>query len=114
VWTLVGILGFLASWRLGILTLSVVWGRLGIVTPWPPDIDVMTLWRYSVRWDSGWYLGIVRFGYEYIPGQPSSVAFFPLFPLLISAFDRVLPGNAVLAALVVVHLALIGALIYVF
>jgi hypothetical protein len=84
------------------------------VTPWPPDIDVMTLWRYSVRWDSGWYLGIVRFGYEYIPGQPSSVAFFPLFPLLISVSDRLLPGSDVLAALVVVHLALIAALVYIY
>jgi hypothetical protein len=74
----------------------------------------MWLWRYSVRWDAGWYLGIVRFGYEYIPGQSTSVAFFPLFPLLIGIFDRVLPGGDVLAALVVVHLALAMALVYVF
>lgn len=113
-WMLAGILGFVAVWRLAILTLSVIWGRLGIATPWPPDIDVMHLWRYSVRWDSGWYLGIVRYGYEYIPDTPSSVAFFPLFPVLISLTDRVLPGSDVLAALVVVHLALICALIYIF
>lgn len=106
--------GFLAVWRFSILGLSLLWGQVGIVNAWPPDIDVMWLFRYSVRWDSGWYLGIVRFGYEYIPGQSTSVAFFPLFPLLIEIFDRVLPGSDVLAALVVVHLALAAAVIYVF
>src|SRR3989338_177663 len=33
-------------------------------------------------WDSGWYLDIVKNGYFYIPGKESSVAFFPLYPIL--------------------------------
>lgn len=111
---LAGIVGFLAAWRLSILGLSLGWGRIGVVTAWPADIDVMWLWRYSVRWDAGWYLGIVRFGYEYIPGRSTSVAFFPLFPLLISVCDRVLPGGDVFAALVVVHLALTAAVVYIY
>src|SRR4051812_26983338 len=77
---LAAIFGFLTVWRLGILGLSLLWARLGIVTPWPPEVDVMWLWRYSVRWDAGWYLGIVHYGYEYIPGRSTSVAFFPGFP----------------------------------
>ena len=114
-WRLVAaILGFLAIWRFAILGASLLWGEIGIVNAWPPDIDVMWLFRYSVRWDAGWYLGIVRFGYEYIPERSTSVAFFPLFPLLIEIFDRVLPGSDVFAALVVVHLALMAAVIYVF
>jgi hypothetical protein len=34
------------------------------------------------QWDTGWYLGIVRQGYRYVPGQASSVVFFPLYPVL--------------------------------
>lgn len=74
----------------------------------------MWLWRYSVRWDAGWYLDIVRSGYQYVPGRSTNIAFFPLFPALIGAFQRVLPGSDVFAALVVVHLALLGAAVYVY
>ncbi|MBK8481127.1 MAG: hypothetical protein IPL40_08110 [Proteobacteria bacterium] len=35
-----------------------------------------------VRWDSAWYHAIVQHGYAFTPGQQSSVAFFPLYPLL--------------------------------
>lgn len=35
-----------------------------------------------IRWDSGWYLGIINNGYSFTPGQQSSIAFFPLYPLL--------------------------------
>lgn len=106
--------GLVVIWRLGILMVSIGWGRLPIVTAWPPEIDVMWLFRYSVRWDSGWYLTIASDGYSYDPAYPSSVAFFPLFPLLIRMTDAVLPGSDVLAALIVVHLALAGAVLYIF
>ncbi len=106
--------GLFVVWRFGILLISAAWGRLSIATGWPPAIDVMWLFRYSVRWDSGWYLAIASDGYSYDPAYPSSVAFFPLFPLLIRFFDALLPGSDVLAALVVVHLALAGALIYIY
>jgi hypothetical protein len=35
------------------------------------------------QWDAGWYLSIVRLGYKYVPGQESSVVFFPLYPVLV-------------------------------
>jgi hypothetical protein len=35
------------------------------------------------HWDAGWYLRIVREGYTYVPGQRSSVVFFPLYPVLV-------------------------------
>lgn len=38
-----------------------------------------------VRWDAGWYRSIAERGYFYRPGQQSSVAFFPTYPLLIRA-----------------------------
>ena len=34
-----------------------------------------------VGWDSHWYLQIARDGYFYRPGEQSSVAYFPLYPL---------------------------------
>lgn len=112
--TIARLAGLFVAWRIGILLISAGWGRLPIVTGWPPEIDIMWLFRYSVRWDSGWYLTIASEGYSYDPSYPSSVAFFPLFPLLIRFFDTLLPGSDVLAALVVVHLALAGALIYIY
>lgn len=33
------------------------------------------------RWDGRWYADIARFGYSYDPQQPSTVAFFPGYPL---------------------------------
>ncbi|MEZ4570203.1 MAG: mannosyltransferase family protein [Thermomicrobiales bacterium] len=112
--TMARLAGLFMIWRFGILLVSAGWGRLPIVTQWPPAIDVMWLFRYSVRWDSGWSLTIAGEGYSYDPSYPSSVAFFPLFPLLVRIFDTILPGSDVLAALVVVHLALGGAMIYIY
>jgi len=47
-------------------------GRLGWLEAW-------------VRFDSGWYLAIAQNGYFFTPGQQSSVAFFPTYPLLMRA-----------------------------
>jgi hypothetical protein len=34
-----------------------------------------------MRWDGGWYVGIAHGGYTYRPGEMSSVAYFPAYPL---------------------------------
>ncbi|SET17882.1 mannosyltransferase family protein [Stigmatella erecta] len=39
-----------------------------------------------VAWDASWYKRIAEEGYTYTPGQQSSVAFFPLYPLAIQLF----------------------------
>ena|SRR5687767_9786274 len=36
-------------------------------------------------WDSGWYFDIARRGYYWNPDGQSSIAFFPLYPMLIRA-----------------------------
>lgn len=36
-----------------------------------------------VAWDSGWYFDIARRGYYFTPDGQSSVAFFPLYPLVV-------------------------------
>ncbi len=60
------------------------------------------------QWDSYWYLSIVRDGYQYTPGAPSNVAFFPLYPLLVRLVGGLL-GDDVLAGFVVSNLCLLGA-----
>jgi hypothetical protein len=67
-----------------------------------PILDVLT------AWDGAWYMSIVNKGYPRTI-QPNvtfevldaRAAFFPAYPLLVRAFDRVLPGGAVTTALMV-------------
>lgn len=63
-------------------------------------LDVLT------SWDGIWYMRIVRRGYpSYVPDNityddpEARVAFFPLYPNLVRAFDRILPGGDTFAAL---------------
>lgn len=50
-------------------------------------------------WDGAWYLQIAEHGYSYHPHQQSSVAFFPLYPLVVRAVSWFLPGGTPLAAI---------------
>ena len=104
----------LAVWRFSILAYSLILGRIGGAEPWPEAYAGMRLWRFSVRHDAEWYLRIAQDGYSHQAGDASSVVFFPGFPLLISVANVLLPGSDVFAALVIVHLALIGAMVYVY
>ena len=45
-----------------------------------------------VAWDSSWYMRIAQEGYQFTPGQQSSVAYFPLYPLLIRAVETLGPN----------------------
>jgi len=67
------------------------------------------------RWDGGWYLSIVRAGYPTVvptrPGTPSSLAFFPGFPLLVRALSRPIGLSPVLVGVVVATAAGLGAAI---
>lgn len=111
---LAGIAVMLGVWRMSILALSLIWWRVGVTNPWPEEFAGMRYWRFSVRHDAERYLGIARNGYEQAAGDPSIVAFLPGFPLAISVFDRLWPGGDVFAGLMIVHLALVAALIYIF
>lgn len=64
------------------------------------------------RWDSSFYIRIVQDGYWFVLGQQSSVAFFPLYPLLVSFLE---PFIGVLAAGVLIsHSMLFGALVFLY
>jgi len=51
-------------------------------------------WDPFVRFDSGWYLGIARAGYAYVPGGRSNIAYFPVYPLLMRAVGRLFGRSA--------------------
>ncbi|WP_095992443.1 mannosyltransferase family protein [Cystobacter fuscus] len=56
-----------------------------------PQAPVVRLDEYVVMgwvaWDASWYARIADQGYDYRPGEQSSVAFFPLYPLAIRAVE---------------------------
>jgi hypothetical protein len=67
-----------------------------------PILDVLT------SWDGLWYFDVVRHGYpRTVPANvtffdtEARTAFFPAYPLLVRAADRVLPGGDVFAGLAV-------------
>ena len=45
-------------------------------------------WDAFARWDSGWYFGIARNGYQYVEGGRSNLAFFPVYPMLMRHVGR--------------------------
>ncbi len=55
--------------------------RDSVAVPPAEELGRLEAW---VRYDAGWYYSIARDGYFYIPGQQSSVAFFPTYPVLMS------------------------------
>ncbi len=60
------------------------------------------------QWDSGWYFRIATDGYSYVPGQQSTVVFFPAYPLLMRVTGGVV-GDTYLAGIVVTLAAGVGA-----
>ncbi|MBW3556432.1 MAG: hypothetical protein KY454_05770 [Actinobacteria bacterium] len=59
-----------------------------------------------VGWDAQRYVQIARLGYAALPRD--ELRFFPVLPLTVRLFDRLLPGDAGMALLVVVNLAALG------
>lgn len=50
------------------------------------------------RWDSYWYLDIVKNGYSFKgPSTLSNIVFFPIYPFIVFLLSGILLGNAVLA-----------------
>lgn len=70
-------------------------------------------WRYLLRWDSFWYVAIMRGGYSYTPDSTikQAVPFFPFYPGLSLAVARVLKIGAGPGALLVANCAALAALV---
>jgi hypothetical protein len=72
-----------------------------------PECGVPLLDALS-RWDGQWYGYIVQEGYTYDSARQSSVAFFPLYPLLGWVLGKATGLGPALALLLVAHAFLIG------
>lgn len=106
------ILASLVVWRGAITLFSWLLDRTGRASC---GTGVPVPWKYSSCWDTETYQIIAARGYDYAPDSPSSIAFFPLFPLLMRWADDVVPGHGdVFASLIVTHIALAVAAFYVF
>lgn len=66
------------------------------------------------RWDSGFYLRIAEQGYVFVVGQQSSVAFFPVYPILINVLAPLFNGSTLAAGVLVSNACLLGALIFLY
>lgn len=66
------------------------------------------LWRYFETWDAHHYLHLARYGYG---DQPMSLAFYPLWPLLVRLAAPLFGGNFTLAALILSNAFSIAALV---
>lgn len=58
---------------------------IGLAPDAPPDMGQLAGPQLPMRWDAGWYLGIVRHGYDWNGNihYQQSLNFFPAFPLLV-------------------------------
>lgn len=74
-----------------------VWSR-GDAPPRPRMVADWLLGNW-LWWDGGWYLHIAQHGYSYHAHQQSSVAFFPVYPLVVRLVGALLPGGRALAAI---------------
>ena len=121
-WTeaLVDVLAAFLIVKLGFYS-AAVFGNLMVpyvARPWTPSAHMVTptIINITYHWDGEWYYFIAMKGYDFYrsAAQYSSVAFFPLFPLLINLVGRLFPADLLpLAGVLVVNIALLGAMFYV-
>lgn len=117
--------GSSSRWRSSVITGAWTWaaGLIGYflltAVAWVPFQDLpakagapsatvdqaFDMWH---RWDTTWYLLIADVGYR---ADERATAFFPLYPMLTRAITPVVPGNTIVAALLVSSLACLAALI---
>jgi Mannosyltransferase (PIG-V) len=106
--------------RIALSLVSVI--TVGTIDPLPP-VDVPGRpgapatpgWHNALdateRQDAIWFLRLATSGWS---TDDASAAFFPLYPLAVRAVSWVLPGDDLIAALVVSNLAFLGALLALF
>jgi len=101
-----------AMWLSSRLAIAVAILLIAPLLPSPPNSAAATFsWQAFSAWDSIWYHRIAIYGYEYaVDHKQHSIAFFPLFPLVIRTLMTVgLPFEV--AGILVNNLAFLAALI---
>ncbi len=80
----------------------------------PEGITPNFSWDVFHAWDSIWYEKIATLGYEYInDGKYHTIAFFPLYPLIISGI-MALGLPFIIAGTLVNNLAFLGAILFIY
>jgi len=69
--------------------------QIFLISFWSQEDDYASIFKGLTQWDSHWYLGIVRRGYQFvgfdkIAYEQSNVAFFPGYPLAVAIMSRLL------------------------
>lgn len=80
----------------------------------PGQWDAGDAWYFRLlRWDSGWYRDIVDLGYSYSPDPTvhSTVAFYPLYPIVSFAVKVLLGVSTPVALLLVANIAALVAVL---
>ena len=94
----------LRIWAVAEATYLLIAAAVGTITGEIGSSGFLHLW---MRWDTGHYVTIASQGYSPVTENP---AFFPLYPLLMALVDPVVPGDGLLAGLVVASAACITAI----
>ena len=103
-----------AAWRVVLAVWGVVahgmvaggpYARASLVHHGWPATPLTYLVDAGVRMDGFWYATIAKHGYNFNTHHPSSIVFFPLFPLLIKILAPAL-GNVYVAGVVIPTIAL--------
>ena len=110
---LLGILFIILLQIVGFVSLHKNRDRLTQLDPWKPAYSNFTVPGLA-RWDSGWYVSIVKENYVFRLGENSNTAFFPLYPVLIKAVSYVLPINYFSLGQIISWLAFLGAIGFVY
>ncbi len=111
-WLWMPFLAFLAT-RLGIAGVAYFSTPIfadSNVPPYHIRPDNTLLDVFGSRWDTGFYLSIAEEGYRYENVAFPSVAFFPLYPMLLKAM-RAVTGDPLWAGIILSNLALLAGVI---
>jgi hypothetical protein len=78
------------------------------------ELPYRHFWDALARYDAGWYFGIARYGYEFVEGGRSNLAFMPVYPMLMRYLGLAFGGgreNIYLAGVVISWLSFLLAIV---
>ena len=100
----------------GFLAISLFGYRTDVNVPW--RVYENEFLNLPARWDTGWYLGVASYGYEWVVGarenQQQNIAFFPLYPMLMRYGSLLLARDAMWTGVLIAWLSFFGALVYLY
>ncbi|WP_199423564.1 hypothetical protein [Actinotalea solisilvae] len=82
-------------------------------TPDPSPVLTGPSWLDGwFQYDAGWYWYIATSGYFYVPGQQSSIAFFPVYPMAMRGLGALLGDHQVAGSLLAVAAGALAVLLF--